>query len=564
MAVVAILIGFGVGLTRDLGEPWIGLHDWNGAFFSQLARNQIRYPFALHNGMPIVAVGAEAPAEADQSFYSTHPPGLVWLVAAWMSVFGESEAIARLLPIICSLPTLALLLRLWRQAFGPAHSALAGLFYSVMPLSVYFGRMVDHEAVCLFLMTVVGTLWIGFEYSRASLDLADRPTSIGKYGPRSYAILAGMCMTVIALIWVDWAGCLFAGLFALLLVRRSIAAKNGLRGPCAAVVVAMALATCTMLTFLVYAGLDGRWSDLIAIFTSRASDASGDAPGRSLAAPGSAWINTEVNLTLPLIILAIAGLMFSIRMRMSGGLRPKPRPNTATIGAAEPNQDPAQCDAASVLGLISLTGVIWLALFYRQYLFHQYWIFYLGPMVASLAAGAVITLARLFEARRRRVVQVLLAAAVATTLSHEISGIHRYYSAHPPSLEADVNAWRGIAELTRPDDRIVLFRDPTFVETRGGYTFRNIIPPQFAYYADRAFTVEPDFNRVVELADSHALFVMRLDDAVRFSAGLKPLRRLHPEQLMGERYVIFDLRQPLIGGLQGRGAASPALDSYKP
>ena len=54
VAAIALLCGmYAYGLTRDINEPWVGWHDWNGAFFSQLARNFLRYPFDVHRGMPI-------------------------------------------------------------------------------------------------------------------------------------------------------------------------------------------------------------------------------------------------------------------------------------------------------------------------------------------------------------------------------------------------------------------------------------------------------------------------------------------------------------------------------
>jgi len=52
-ALLLLLMLYAALLTRGITQPWIGLHDWNGAFFSQLARNLLRYPFALHHGMPM-------------------------------------------------------------------------------------------------------------------------------------------------------------------------------------------------------------------------------------------------------------------------------------------------------------------------------------------------------------------------------------------------------------------------------------------------------------------------------------------------------------------------------
>src|SRR5690606_8462102 len=118
-------------------------------FFSQLARNFLRYPFDIHHGMPIVAAGEAVPPPDARSLYATHPPALVWLVAGVFQAFGATEWVARLVPITFSLAAFGLLLWLITTAWGPWTAAMAGLFYAVMPMSVYYGRMVDHEAVCL-------------------------------------------------------------------------------------------------------------------------------------------------------------------------------------------------------------------------------------------------------------------------------------------------------------------------------------------------------------------------------------------------------------------------------
>ena len=110
-AVAIILILYAVIILRDIRDPWTGLHDWNGAFYSQLARNLLRYPFDMHHGMPVVAVGDALPQDGEWSFYPTHPPGLVWCIAVSFRIFGEHEWAARLVPILASLATLSLLIR---------------------------------------------------------------------------------------------------------------------------------------------------------------------------------------------------------------------------------------------------------------------------------------------------------------------------------------------------------------------------------------------------------------------------------------------------------------------
>ncbi len=525
--VLVVLAVYAFGLTREISEPWTGLHDWNGAFFSQLARNHLRYPWELHHGMPLVAVGADAPPVDERSIYATHPPGLVWLTACAFKVLGESEAAARSVPIVASFASLVMLLVLWREAYGCLTALAAGLIYAVMPMAVYFGRMVDHEAVCLCLMLSAVTAWR--HAVRIDRRAIFRATMI-------FLVIVSLATGA----WIDWSGCLFAAVFsAYVLVRHRRRLQPGF---VAAWIVSSAVAVSIgcMIGYLVYAGLGGRWGDLASIFFSRAGGAASDA---ALAAPGSAWRNTIENFTWPIIFLACIGMIADV---MEALKRRRQRTSAEDAATEERGRDVRAATGAAFarhgLHLIALTGLIWLASFPRQYVIHAYWAFYLGPAFALAAGRCVLWVPRRWHGvgvnvRRGAAAGVLLAA-----VAYSVHGVGMYFARSEPILEDHVAAWRAIAASTRPSDRIALMADPTFVEHRGAYTFRNIVPPQFAYYVDRAFTVEPDPAGVVGLADSHVLYVMPVKQAVVRGASLRPLRERFSERLVSDVLVIFDLR----------------------
>src|SRR5262245_28362411 len=152
LVVIALLCLYAASLVRDIDAPWGGMHDWNGAFYSYLARNMLRYPIEVTRLLPTVEMGVTPPAAAEAVRYSTHPPGLVWLLTGAFAVFGVHEWAARLVPIACSLASLWLLMRITASTQGRPVAALAGVLYAVMPMAAFFGRMVDQEAVCLFFM----------------------------------------------------------------------------------------------------------------------------------------------------------------------------------------------------------------------------------------------------------------------------------------------------------------------------------------------------------------------------------------------------------------------------
>ncbi|MBX3395897.1 MAG: glycosyltransferase family 39 protein [Phycisphaerae bacterium] len=561
---IVLVVGiYAIGLCRDVTEPWIGLHDWNGAFFSQLARNLDRYPFGIHHGMPIVAVGSEVPPPTERSIYATHPPGLVWLVAGAFRVFGESEWAARVVPIVASAASLVLLVHLWRVAFGASPALIAAGFYAVMPMSVYFGRMVNHEAVCLCAMLAASACWVQSCRSGPSAS-GDR----GRLAPARDATFLTLFGTfLVAGCWIDWSSCLFAAVFLSYVLHRSRRrpvrdgeGRGGI-GRQAAMLTALPVATgcAAMMAYIVYAGLGGRWADLAAIFFSRATDDRGVAPRPALAQGGDVWQNTVENLSWPLLVLAAIGLV----ARLLSLIRERSKESAGNEASASVERRFA---ARGALAIIGVTGVIWLAVFPRQYALHQYWLFYLGPAIAMYAARAVLMLTRSRVGAPSRDLssptnlaagsaegRIARAGCMLFVMSLAWIAQFTYFDRGEQAIVQAVAGWRRIREVTGPDDRIILWRDPTWPERRGGYLFRNIVPPQFAFYADRAFTVEPDPERWAELAASgrYALFVLSVGEAARGGDSLLPLRKRYKEVRLSESLIAFVLEPSSRGGMAG-------------
>ncbi len=499
------------GLSRELTQPWVGMHDWNGAFFSQLARNFLRYPMSLHDGMPIVAVGDAVPPAEERSIYSTHPPGLVWLVAGAFAVLGEAEWVARLVPIVASLGTLWLLMWLIDRGIGRRTAVLAGLTYAVMPMSVYFGRMVDHEAICLFCMLAALCAWHFIR--RRDLSMG------GRQGAWAAWVLSMTCA-----IWIDWSGVLFAGVFcgyAMIERRRGRVSGRTLALVCATVVIA----TAAMVTYLVEAGLAGRWADLLAVFKSRATDIPDGPEGSDKAVPGTPWSYTLENLTWPIAVLMLIGALVRTGLGRS---------------KSRESNNPGGADADLGLWTVLVTALLWVCLLWRQYERHNYWLFYLGPAAAMYTAVAITQVQTRVDAMFGRGGRFALYAAAGLVIVFGLRGIDAYFErvSYPPDAVA---AWRRLHdEQTHPGDRVLMFLNPIREEQRGGYHFRNIVPPQFAYYLDRPFDVEPDLQKVREDVD-HSVFVVPVADAVRLGGRLGPLQARFPNEQVGNQ-VIFTLQ----------------------
>jgi 4-amino-4-deoxy-L-arabinose transferase-like glycosyltransferase len=430
----AIVVIFAVGLTNDLSEPWIGLHDWNGAFYSQLARNLLRYPVEVHHGMGVVAMGEGIPPPAERSLYATHPPGVVWLVAGAFEIGGQSEGVARCVPIAFSIGTILLLMQVVRRRYGLAIALLSGLIYTLMPMAIYFGRMVDQEPPCLFFMLAAVACW----------DSVNDPR-------RGILATIGWMVSILAMVWIDWAGVLFAGFFFLYGFENPGARRTRLGW---AWILAMVFG---MLCYLVYAGLEGRWSDLWAIFTSRR----GEAP------EGAATLGQQTLANLGWGILAIGLLGLIIAMR-------DPRELISFIARGDP------------LNVLAATGIVWLLLFLRQYRIHEYWLYYLGPHIALMAAYGVVSLARFV--RPPRLGAIIATLAMIWLMVSGIRGTAAYFR-RITCKPQDVNTWKEINLATGPFDRVTLPFNPITEERHGGYVFHNVVSAQLAYYMDRPVTV---------------------------------------------------------------------------
>lgn len=442
-----ILVVYTTGLCRDLREPWVGLHDWNGAFFSQLARNLIRYPFSLHHGMPMVAVGEQLPSSEERSFYPRHPPALPWILAGVFAIAGESEAIARCVPIAASLATLWLMIGLIRRRDGDLIALLAGLFFSLMPMTVYFGRMVDHEALCLFFMLA----------SVASMDWAAEQS----LGQRSWRFLFALSLlSLAALIGTDWPGILFAIAYFIVAVRK-IPQSPLRRGVLIGVPLIALISAVTLLVYIVQYGLDGRASSLVAMFFDRRTDA-----GIPIS---RAWDHVVNNVSWPILIATFGGCLL---------------------------KSPRAHDRPCWLTPVTITACVWMALFFRQFLLHPYWMYYLAPFICICAARFVAQFGSFVPAKMKRVRTSFTIVGLTVAVVFALRGASNYFSrVSCPNVQ--IEAWKRINMLSPPSNRVLLNWEPVAVERHGDFVFRNVVPAQLAYYLDRAYDVGSSLPELV-------------------------------------------------------------------
>ncbi len=145
-------------LCLEIGEPWTGSYDANGALFSTVARNYRRYGLVATGGGQVVNSGQLEPGQF--RFYMHHPPGLPVTMAASFAVFGEREWSARLVPILFTVGAAVLLWVVANELAGPLAGFFATLIFVAQPMVAFYGRMPDHEAPAAFFALALAALYL--------------------------------------------------------------------------------------------------------------------------------------------------------------------------------------------------------------------------------------------------------------------------------------------------------------------------------------------------------------------------------------------------------------------
>jgi hypothetical protein len=132
-----------IGLTRD----WRLRHEDNGAMHTTLALSHQRLGLSRTRGHDLFF----NPHTGEATPYGHHPPATALIVAGAFSLTGsDSPAVARLAVIAFHLGSVFLLTRLLMEFFTPLQALLGGFVMATLPMSTYFGRMVNYEPLCLF------------------------------------------------------------------------------------------------------------------------------------------------------------------------------------------------------------------------------------------------------------------------------------------------------------------------------------------------------------------------------------------------------------------------------
>ena len=140
-----ILILASILLSINLNKPFIGHHDWNGAFWGSQARRYLNY-FSLYS--------KEQDIKFNQIFFSNYTPLLPLIFTLSALIFGLSEFSMRVVPLVFSLIMIIFIYKIGKAIYSKSVGLLAAVFAIVTPMFIYFGKLPDHEPIVVSLITI--------------------------------------------------------------------------------------------------------------------------------------------------------------------------------------------------------------------------------------------------------------------------------------------------------------------------------------------------------------------------------------------------------------------------
>jgi hypothetical protein len=159
-AAAAVVFAFAAACSLHMvGNFWQWGHNgYNGAAFSQAARNSLRFGIV---GQAQYHTGLEPPPES--AIYTHHPMMLHLHLVALLGMLGDDEWVGRLVPTAYTLLNLLMVFVIARRLGGPALGLLSAALFAVLPINLIFANMINHEQGGIFwcLVTVwAWTMWV--------------------------------------------------------------------------------------------------------------------------------------------------------------------------------------------------------------------------------------------------------------------------------------------------------------------------------------------------------------------------------------------------------------------
>lgn len=551
LRVAVLAIGL-LMMSRHLTGPFTGKHEFNSAMYTLFARNHLRYGLAYTKGFCTWGEGPTAPAEPHR--YLNHPPLIAVWTAGALAVLGEHEWAARLVPIAATLGGAALLMMMASRLASPAVGVLAGVFYATLPITSYFGRMLDHVALVQFfsLLMVHGYLqWSGV------------------YGRRRRVGALWYVLGVVLGIGTGWGTVFAAGLVFLMEVGRRAkgltrwtegererggegetggADANGPLPPLtpspphpligAARKCPLWALVLTPATTLAAVGLHILWGfewdtqALVDLFWSRAGD---EGAGQSWAGFWRGqWEFVLDNYTWAGVLGVMVWLVAAGWAACAGG-RFRQLIDAALGGGF----------ARAVFTLFGLHGLLYVIAFRGPASHHEYWQFFAAPFVAA-AMASVIALAYTAIVRwRQRAATAVASLLVAAPMPGFMFARDEYHTAVSQAMPVRyIEPYVRLAGLVPAGSPAMISRDwPVSTERFGQHVNRWGVA-QILYYADRPLITTRNLDEILANAAGCSAYVLEVEDDPDLQRLNDVLSARYRSIGVGNHHVIFLLGRP--------------------
>jgi hypothetical protein len=277
---VAIAFQF-VFFSADFTRPWTQDDYYNGAVWSHAAHNLLRAGIRATAGVPVSFYFAPPPFPPS-AYYVHHPSLLPITLAGIFSLFGESEWAARLVPILCSICSTALLWLLVRGCAGERAATFSALLLAGMPMELHYGQMVNFEPCALMLM-LAALLSLRFWIV----------TKKKRWG-------ASFFLSLLLAMWTAWLGYFLALILAVDFARRR-------KAKLAVSLFALAIVSGILFLLQIHSVRPDAWTDLANAFQLRASASNGNGAHFNLIE----WLR-EVGGSLAILIFPISWLLAAV------------------------------------------------------------------------------------------------------------------------------------------------------------------------------------------------------------------------------------------------------------
>ncbi|MFH0943325.1 MAG: hypothetical protein V1810_04080 [Candidatus Beckwithbacteria bacterium] len=145
---ILLFIG-SIVLTHNLNKPFYGHHDWNGVYYGNIAKNYLNLGFLktklgqVTNFKPLV--------NESLNYYTHYPPLFPILLALTYRLLGQTDLVARLLPVSLTLAAFTFMYLISLHLTRSKLASFASGLVMLAPMIRYFAKMPSQEALIIFL-----------------------------------------------------------------------------------------------------------------------------------------------------------------------------------------------------------------------------------------------------------------------------------------------------------------------------------------------------------------------------------------------------------------------------